>query len=66
MSTELKWINGENLIDINNIFNQILILCKSQYINVQKTENVNVQISATLPTEFPEKFAFPGVCMTDL
>ena len=40
--------------------------CKSQYINVQKTENINVQIFATLPTEFPEKFAFPGVCMTDL
>lgn len=40
--------------------------CKSQYINAQKTENINVQISATLLTEFPEKFAFPGVCMTDL
>ena len=42
------------------------LYCKSQYINVQKTENNNVQISATLPTEFLEKFAFPGVCMTDL
>ena len=41
-------------------------ICKSQYINVQKTENINVQISATLPTEFLEKFAFLGVCMTDL
>ena len=34
-------------------------LCKSQYLNVQKTENINVQISATPLTEFPEKLAFP-------
>ena len=33
--------------------------CKSQYLNVQKTENINVQISATPLTEFPEKLAFP-------